>query len=248
MDKVILITGGSRGIGAAAARGAGRNGYRVVINYTKRGEDAAQVVRDIKQAGGEAIAIQADMGSEADIQRLFVEVDKQFGRLDGLVNNAGIVGRSSKFVDMATADLHRVFAVNVFGAFLCAREAVKRMSTAHGGKGGAIVNISSGAATLGSPGEFIHYAASKGAINTMTLGLAKELAREGIRVNAIEPGMIDTEMQTASGDLGRMARIVPTVPMARAGLADEVAAPILFLLSDASSYMTGAVLRVAGGR
>jgi NAD(P)-dependent dehydrogenase (short-subunit alcohol dehydrogenase family) len=200
MDKVVLITGGSRGIGAAAARGAGRDGYRVVINYTKRGEDAAQVVRDIKQAGGEAIAIQADMGSEADIQRLFAEVDKQFGRLDGLVNNAGIV------------------------------------------------NISSGAATLGSPGEFIHYAASKGAINTMTLGLAKELAREGIRVNAIEPGMIDTEMQTASGDLGRMARIVPTVPMARAGLADEVAAPILFLLSDASSYMTGAVLRVAGGR
>src|SRR5690348_341985 len=248
MDKVVLITGGSRGIGAAAARGAGREGYRVVINYTKRGEDAEQVVRDIKQGGGEAVAIQADVGNEDDIQRLFTEIDRRYGRLDGLVNNAGIVGRSSKFVDMATADLHRVFAVNVFGPFLCAREAVKRMSTAHGGKGGSIVNISSGAATLGSPGEFIHYAASKGAINTMTLGLAKELAREGIRVNAIEPGMIDTEMQTASGDLGRMARIVPTVPMARAGLADEVAAPILFLLSDASSYMTGAILRVAGGR
>lgn len=248
MDKVVLITGGSRGIGAAAARGAGREGYRVVINYTKRGEDAEQVVRDIKQGGGEAVAIQADVGNEDDIQRLFTEIDRRYGRLDGLVNNAGIVGRSSKFVDMATADLHRVFAVNVFGAFLCAREAVKRMSTAHGGKGGAIVNISSGAATLGSPGEFVHYAASKGAINTMTLGLAKELAREGIRVNAIEPGMIDTEMQTASGDLGRMARIVPTVPMARAGAADEVAAPILFLLSDAASYMTGAILRVAGGR
>ena len=248
MDKVVLITGGSRGIGGAAARGAGRAGYRVVINYTKRGEDAEQVVRDVKQGGGEAVAIQADVADEADIQRLFGEIDKRYGRLDGLVNNAGIVGRSSKFVDMATADLHRVFAVNVFGAFLCAREAVKRMSTAHGGKGGAIVNISSGAATLGSPGEFVHYAASKGAINTMTLGLAKELAREGIRVNAIEPGMIDTEMQTASGDLGRMARIVPTVPMARAGAADEVAAPILFLLSDAASYMTGAILRVAGGR
>ncbi len=248
MDKVVLITGGSRGIGGAAARAAGRAGYRVVINYTKRSEDADQVVRDIKQGGGEAVAIQADVANEADIQRLFAEIDKRYGRLDGLVNNAGIVGRSSKFVDMATADLHRVFAVNVFGAFLCAREAVRRMSTAHGGRGGAIVNISSGAATLGSPGEFVHYAASKGAINTMTLGLAKELAREGIRVNAIEPGMIDTEMQTASGDLGRMARIVPTVPMARAGTADEVAAPILFLLSDAASYMTGAILRVAGGR
>ena len=169
MDKVIIVTGGSRGIGAAAARGAGKQGYRIAVNYTKRGEDAERVVRDIEKDGSEAIAIQADMASEADIQRLFAEVDKRFGRLDGLVNNAGIVGRSSKFVDMATADLHRVFAVNVFGAFLCAREAVKRMSTASGGKGGAIVNISSGAATLGSPGEFIHYAASKGAINTMTL-------------------------------------------------------------------------------
>jgi NAD(P)-dependent dehydrogenase (short-subunit alcohol dehydrogenase family) len=248
MGKVILITGGSRGIGGATARGAGKAGYRVVINYTKRGEDAQQVVRDIKQAGGEALAIQADVASEADIQRLFAEIDSRYGRLDGLVNNAGIVGRSSKFVDMATDDLHRVFAVNVFGAFLCAREAVKRMSTASGGKGGAIVNISSGAATLGSPGEFVHYAASKGAINTMTIGLARELAREGIRVNAIEPGMIDTEMQTASGDLGRMARIVPTVPMARAGSADEIAGPVLFLLSDAASYVTGAILRVAGGR
>jgi NAD(P)-dependent dehydrogenase (short-subunit alcohol dehydrogenase family) len=248
MDKVVLITGGSRGIGGAAARAAGKAGYRVAINYTRRGEDAHRAVRDIEKGGGEAVAIQADVGNEADIQRLFAELDKRFGRLDGLVNNAGIVGRSSKFVDMATDDLHRVFAVNVFGAFLCAREAVRRMSTAHGGKGGAIVNISSGAATLGSPGEFIHYAASKGAINTMTIGLAKELAREGIRVNAIEPGMIDTEMQTASGDLGRMARIVPTVPMARAGKAEEVAAPILFLLSDAASYMTGAILRVAGGR
>ncbi len=248
MDKVILITGGSRGIGGATARGAGKAGYRVVINYTRRGEDAERVVRDIRQAGGEAVAIQADVARETDIQRLFAEIDKRYGRLDGLVNNAGIVGRSSKFVDMATDDLHRVFAVNVFGAFLCAREAVKRMSTASGGRGGAIVNISSGAATLGSPGEFVHYAASKGAINTMTIGLARELAREGIRVNAIEPGMIDTEMQTASGDLGRMARIVPTVPMARAGSADEIAGPVLFLLSDAASYMTGAILRVAGGR
>jgi NAD(P)-dependent dehydrogenase (short-subunit alcohol dehydrogenase family) len=180
--------------------------------------------------------------------RLFAETDRLYGRLDGLVNNAGVVGHSSRFVDMATADLHRVFAINVFGSFLCAREAVKRMSTSRGGAGGAIVNISSGASTLGSPGEFIHYAASKGAINTLTIGLAKEVAREGIRVNAIEPGMVDTEMQTASGDPGRMARIVPTVPMARPASPSEIAGPILFLLSDAASYMTGAILRVAGGR
>src|SRR5450432_709288 len=203
MDKVLIVTGASRGIGAATAVAAGKAGYRVVVNYTKRGEEAEGVVREIAAAGGTAAAIQADVAIEADIARLFTETDRRFGRLDGLVNNDGIVGRSSRFVDMATADLHRIFAVNVFGSFLCAREAVKRMSTARGGAGGAIVNISSGAATLGSPGEFIHYAASKGAINTMTIGLSREVAKEGIRVNAIEPGMVDTEMQTASGDLGR---------------------------------------------
>jgi NAD(P)-dependent dehydrogenase (short-subunit alcohol dehydrogenase family) len=248
MDKVLIVTGASRGIGAATAIAAGKAGYRIVVNYTARQKEADGVVRDIVANGGTAVAIQADVAIEADVMRLFAETERRFGRLDGLVNNAGIVGRSSKFVDMATTDLHRVFAINVFGSFLCAREAVKRMSTARGGAGGAIVNISSGASTLGSPGEFIHYAASKGAINTFTIGLAKEVAREGIRVNAVEPGMVDTEMQTASGDPGRMERIVPTVPMARSASPAEIAQPLVFLLSEAASYMTGAILRVAGGR
>jgi NAD(P)-dependent dehydrogenase (short-subunit alcohol dehydrogenase family) len=194
------------------------------------------------------VALVGDVAKEDDVLGLFAEVDRRFGRLDALVNNAGVVGRSGRLEDLAAEDLRRVFEINAIGSFLCAREAVKRMSTSRGGRGGAIVNVSSGAATLGSPGEFIHYAASKGAIDTLTLGLAKEVARESIRVNAVAPGLVETEMHAASGDPGRVGRILPTVPMARAGTAAEIAGPILFLLSDAAAYMTGAIVRVAGGR
>jgi NAD(P)-dependent dehydrogenase (short-subunit alcohol dehydrogenase family) len=246
--KVLIVTGAARGIGAAVARLAARDGYRVVVNYSASRQAAETLAGEIGAAGGSAVALAGDVAKEADVLRLFAETDKRFGRLDGLVNNAGIISQSGRLENLKAEDLKRVFEVNTIGSFLCAREAVKRMSTARGGKGGAIVNFSSAAATLGSPGEFIHYAASKGAINTMTVGLAKEVAREGIRVNAIEPGMVDTDMQKASGDPGRVARIVPTVPMGRSGTPEEIAETVLFLLSDAASYVTGAILRVTGGR
>jgi NAD(P)-dependent dehydrogenase (short-subunit alcohol dehydrogenase family) len=248
MSKVVVITGASRGIGAATARAAGVAGYRVVVNYARRRDEAEQVAKSIVEAGGEAVAIAGDVANETDVVGLFDEVDRRFGRLDALVNNAGVVGRSGPFDHLAAEDLRRVFEINVIGTFLCAREAVKRMSTSRGGRGGAIVNLSSGAATLGSPSEFIHYAASKGAVDTLTLGLAKEVARENIRVNAVAPGLVETEMHESSGDPARLERIRPTVPMARSGSAAEIAGPILFLLSDAAAYMTGAILRVAGGR
>jgi NAD(P)-dependent dehydrogenase (short-subunit alcohol dehydrogenase family) len=247
-NKILVVTGAARGIGAAIARLAARDGYRVVVNYSASRQAAESVVGEIEAAGGEAVALPGDVADEGDVLRLFESVDKRFGRLDGLVNNAGIISQSGRLENLKAADLKRVFDVNTIGSFLCAREAVKRMSTARGGKGGAIVNLSSAAAILGSPGEFVHYAASKGAINTMTIGLAKEVAREGIRVNAVEPGMIDTDMQKASGDHGRVARIVPTIPIGRCGTPEEIAETVLFLLSDAASYVTGAILRVTGGR
>jgi NAD(P)-dependent dehydrogenase (short-subunit alcohol dehydrogenase family) len=245
---ILVVTGGSRGIGAATCRLAGRRGYAVAVNYKRDAAAAAAVVADIEQAGGKAVAIQGDVAREADVERLFAEVDARLGRMTHLVNNAGIVGRAQRLDAVDAATLRSVFDLNILGAFLCARAAVRRMSTLHGGAGGAIVNLSSAAATLGSPGEFIWYAASKGAIDTLTIGLAKEVAREGIRVNAVAPGLILTEIHAASGEPGRVDRLTPMIPAGRAGTPDEVAQTILFLLSDQAAYVTGAVLRVSGGR
>jgi NAD(P)-dependent dehydrogenase (short-subunit alcohol dehydrogenase family) len=248
MDRFVIVTGGSRGIGAATARLAAARGYKVCVNYHDAAAAARSVVHDIESAGGRAIAVQADMASETDVQRLFATVDRDLGPLDALVNNAGITGPVGRVEDVSLATLRRVMNVNVIGCFLCARAAVRRLSTDRGGRGGAIVNLSSAAATRGSPNEFVHYAASKGAIDTFTIGLAREVAREGIRVNAVTPGLIETEIHTAAGDPGRMARLAPTVPMGRGGTASEVAEAILWLLSDAASYITGANLRISGGR
>ena len=247
-DKILLVTGGSRGIGAAVCRRAGREGYAVAVNYLRDKEAADAVVADIVAAGGTAVAIQADVAQEGEIERLFAETDRRLGRLTHFLNNAGITGRSQRLDQVDAGTLRAVFDLNILGAFLCAKAAVKRMSTKHGGSGGAIVNLSSAAANLGAPGEFIWYAASKGAIDSLTVGLAKEVAREGIRVNAVAPGMIDTEIHASSGDPGRVDRIVPMVPAGRIGTADEVAQSVMFLLSDASSYCTGTIIRVAGGR
>jgi NAD(P)-dependent dehydrogenase (short-subunit alcohol dehydrogenase family) len=247
-EKVLLVTGASRGIGAAIARAAGRARWRVAVNYARDFAAAERVVADIEAAGGRAVAVQADVAREEDVMRLFAGIDRRFGRLDGLVNNAGVVGRLGRLDQLDAADLRRVFEINTFGAFLCAREAVRRMSTAHGGRGGAIVNISSAAATIGSAGEFIHYAASKAALNALTLGLAREVAREGIRVNAIEPGLVETDMHEAIGGAARTERLMATIAVGRAAAAAEIAAPVLFLLSDAASYIVGAVLKATGGR
>lgn len=246
--RVVIVTGASRGIGAATARLAASRGYAVAINYRSNASAATRLVSEIEARGYRAIAIQGDVSIEAEAIHLFDETTRLLGPVRGLVNNAGITGQSSRFENLATSDIEAVMRLNVVASFVCAREAVKRMSTARGGQGGAIVNVSSAAATLGSPGEFIHYAASKAAVDILTVGLSKEVAKDGIRVNAVAPGMIDTEIHASSGDPGRVNRLVPTVPMARIGTAHEVAEAILFLLSDAASYVTGTVLRIAGGR
>ena len=245
---VLVVTGGGRGIGAATARLAAARGYAVCVNYLRDHSAAESVVQEIRNDGGRAIAVPGDVSSEPDVLRLFQETDRSLGPLGALVNNAGIVARQSRVEAMDAERLQRMFATNVIGPFLCAREAIKRMSTRHGGKGGAIVNVSSAAARLGSPGEWVDYAASKGAIDTMTLGLAKELAEEGIRVNCVRPGFVNTGIHAAAGEPDRIERLRAGIPMKRGGEPEEVARAILWLLSEEASYSTGAILDVTGGR
>jgi len=246
--KILLITGGSRGIGAATARLAAARGYDVCVNYRRNRDAADGVVNEIQAAGARALAVAADVSIEDDIRRLFDVCDTSFGRLDALVNNAGILETQMRLDAMDAARISRVLATNVVGPFICAREAVKRMSKKYGGQGGAIVNVSSGAARLGSPGEYIDYAASKGALNSMTVGLSREVAEEGIRVNAVLAGHIYTELHASGGEPNRIERVKDQVPMKRGGTADEVARAILWLLSDEASYVTGSLLDVAGGK
>jgi len=248
LDQVLLITGGGRGIGAATARLAAKRGYAVAVNYASNSLAADEVVRAIRAEGGTAMAVRADVGDEAQVLAMFEQVDAKLGRLTALVNNAGIVDVTARVDEMSVARLERMFRINVIGSFLCAREAVRRMSTRHGGTGGAIVNVSSGASRLGSPGQYVDYAASKGAIDTFTVGLAKEVADEGIRVNAVRPGVIDTEIHASGGMPDRAAALGPQIPMKRAGTADEIAGAILWLLSAEASYTTMALLDVTGGR
>lgn len=248
MNPVLLITGGGRGIGAATALLAAQRGYAVAVNYASNSLAADEVVRTIRDGGGTAIAVQADVGDEAQVIAMFEKVDAKLGRLTALVNNAGVVDMQARVDEMSVARLERMFRINVIGSFVCAREAVRRMSTKHGGAGGAIVNISSGAARLGSPGQYVDYAASKAAIDTLTIGLAKEVAEEGIRVNAVRPGLIDTEIHASGGMPDRAAELAPTVPMKRTGSPEEIAGAILWLLSAEASYTTMALLDVTGGR
>jgi len=244
----ILVTGGSRGIGAATARLAAERGYAVCVNYRSNRAAADAVVAGIESAGGKAVAVGADVSVEADVVRLFETVDARLGRLTALVNNAGILETQSRVDQMDAARLGRIFATNVTGAFLCAREAGTRMSTTRGGVGGAIVNVSSRAAQLGAPGEYVDYAASKAAIETLTIGLAREVAGEGIRVNGVRPGIIYSDIHASGGEPGRVDRLGPQLPMKRGGEAVEVARAILWLLSDEASYSTGTFIDVAGGR
>ncbi|MCF6323382.1 MAG: SDR family oxidoreductase [Gammaproteobacteria bacterium] len=247
-DKIVLITGGSRGIGASTALLAAKSGWNVCISYINQQASAASIVNEIKYGGNKAIAVKANIGSEQEIMALFEKIDAEFGRLDALVNNAGIITPIAQLVEMDAARLQSVFNINVVGTFLCTREAIKRMSTKKNGNGGSIVNVSSAAARIGSPNEFIDYAASKGAIDSMTLGLSKEIAAEGIRVNAVRPGLINTELHADTGEPDRVEKLENFIPMKRPGSADEVAKAIVWLMSDDASYVNGALLDVAGGR
>lgn len=248
MNPTLLITGGSRGIGAATAVLAAQRGYAVAVNYTANSRAADEVVRQIRANGGNAITVQADVAVEAQVMAMFEKIDAKLGRLTALVNNAGVVDVAARVDEMSVARLRRMFDINVLGSFLCAREAVLRMSTRHGGAGGVIVNVSSVAARLGGAGQYVDYAASKGAIDSLTVGLAKEVALEGIRVNAVRPGIIETDIHASGGEPDRARQMAPLVPMQRAGSALEVAQAIVWLLSEESSYTTGTMLDVAGGR
>lgn len=246
--KVLLVTGGSRGIGAETARLAAARGWRVAVNYVSDKSAADAVVADIEAAGGEAFAVQGDVGAEEDVLSMFAAVDSRWGRLDGLVNNAGVVDRMGRLDEMSAARLERMMRINVIGSMLCAREAVKRMSTRHGGQGGVIVNLSSAAARLGSPGWYVDYAASKGAIDTFTKGLALEVADEGIRVCGVRPGIVDTDIHASGGEPDRVEKVRSGLPMKREGRPEEIASAIVWLLSDEASYITGTLLDVSGGR
>jgi NAD(P)-dependent dehydrogenase (short-subunit alcohol dehydrogenase family) len=247
-DKIIVVTGGGRGIGAACALLAAKHGYKVCVNYSSDDDAAAKVIAAIEEAGGTALAIRADISDEAEVERLFATVDERFGRLDALINNAGILSGQMRVDQMDAARINRIMATNVTGSFLCAREAVRRMSTRHGGIGGSIVNISSRAAVLGSAGEYVDYAASKAAVDALTTGLSKEVANEKIRVNCVRPGLIDTQMHASGGEPGRVDRLRACVPMRRGGQPIEVAKAALWLLSDEASYTTGTFIDVSGGR
>jgi NAD(P)-dependent dehydrogenase (short-subunit alcohol dehydrogenase family) len=248
LNKVLLITGGSRGIGAATARLAAKRGWSVAVNYASQAAAADDVVQAIRAEGGTAIAVQGDVGDEAQVLAMFRQVDGELGPLTGLVNNAGVVDVQARVDEMSVARLERMLRINVIGSIVCAREAVRRMSTRHGGTGGVIVNLSSAAARLGSPGQYVDYAASKGAIDSFTIGLAKEVADEGIRVNGVRPGLIETDIHASGGMPDRAKQLASQVPMKRTGSAEEVAHAIVWLLSDESSYTTMSTVDVTGGR